>query len=293
MRSVKREEMNPTNDDTVFGTIFDWDYLLWEVRLTFLAAGFLIYLGIFLLSHWLSSWRSTTYRALYAKEKVFWNMAVTRGVFGLQSCVAGLWALLIDPVFHADKVYSQQKWSWFNCLIAAGFFLLENVAVHVSNVIFRTFDVFLVVHHLLAFGGLAGLVINVKSGHYLPLMGMLLEMSTPSTCISWMLLKAGCANTFFWKANQWVMIHLFHCRMILTYHMWWVCIFNWNSVIENLGLLHFIVLFSGLFAVTLILNPYWTYKKTQQLLNPVDWNFENKATENGKLNGETHEKKSI
>lgn len=181
--------MNPTNDDPVFGTIFDWDYLLWEVRLTFLAAGFLIYLVVFLLSHSLSSWISTTYRALHAKEKVFWNMAVTRAVFGLQSCVSGLWALLIDPVFHADKVYSQQKWSWFNCLIAAGFFLLENVAVHVSNIVFRTFDVFLVVHHLLAFGGLAGLVINVESGHYLPLMGMLLEMSTPSTCISWMLLK--------------------------------------------------------------------------------------------------------
>ncbi|KAM9195398.1 protein CLN8 [Mergus octosetaceus] len=283
--------MNPTNDDPAFGTIFDWDYLLWEVRLTFLAAGFLIYLGVFLLSHSLSSWISTTYRALYAKEKVFWNMAVTRAVFGLQSCVSGLWALLIDPVFHADKVYSQQKWSWFNCLIAAGFFLLENVAVHVSNIVFRTFDVFLVVHHLLAFGGLAGLVINVESGHYLPLMGMLLEMSTPSTCISWMLLKAGRANTFFWKANQWVMIHLFHCRMILTYHMWWVLIFNWSSVIENLGLLHFIVLFSGLFAVTLILNPYWTYKKTQQLLSPVDWNFESKTTENGKLNGDTHQKK--
>jgi len=188
-KNKKEEDMNPANSNQVFGTIFDWDYLLWEVRLTFIAAGFLIYLGVFLLSHWLSSRMSTTYRALYAKEKVFWNMAVTRGAFGLQSCVAGLWALLIDPVFHADKVYSQQKWSWFNCLIAAGFFLLENVAVHVSNIVFRTFDVFLVVHHLLAFGGLAGLVINVKSGHYLPLMGMLLEMSTPATCISWMLLK--------------------------------------------------------------------------------------------------------
>lgn len=64
-------------------------------------------------------------------------------------------------------------------------------------------------------------------------------------------------------------------------------------MVENLGLLHFIVLFSGLFAVTLILNPYWTYKKTQQLLSPTDWNFENKAMENGKLNGETSQKKRM
>lgn len=181
--------MNLENDRTVSRTLFNWDYILWEVRLKLVAAGFFIYLGIFLLSHFLSSWMSITYRSLPAKEKVFWNLAATRGVFGIQSCVAGIWALLLDPVFQDDKVYSQQEWSWFNCLIASGFFLFENVAVHVSNVVFKTFDLFLVVHHLLAFGGLLGLVTNVESGHYLPLMGMLLEMSTPFTCISWMLLK--------------------------------------------------------------------------------------------------------
>nr|XP_056712643.1 protein CLN8 [Euleptes europaea] len=282
--------------DVASRSIFAWDYVLWEVRLKLVVAGFFIYLGVFLLSHYLSSRICITYRALPAKEKVFWNLAATRGVFGIQSCVAGLWALLLDPVFQADKVYSQQDWSWFNCLIASGFFLLENVAVHVSNVVFRTFDLFLVVHHLLAFGGFFGLVTNTQSGHYIPLMGMLLEMSTPFTCISWMLLKVGWANTFFWKANQWVMIHMFHCRMILTYHMWWVCISNWNAVQENLGRLHFAVVFTGLSAVTIVLNPYWTYKKTKQLVCPVDWNFTNRTMKNGsskKLNGKPLQTKEL
>ncbi|XP_053142154.1 protein CLN8 [Hemicordylus capensis] len=288
--------MNLGNDEAASRSIFAWDYVLWEVRLKLVAAGFFIYLGIFLLSHYLSSWMSTVYRSLPPKEKVFWNLAATRGVFGIQSCVAGLWALLLDPVFQADKVYSQQEWSWFNCLIASGFFLLENVAVHVSNIVFRTFDLFLVVHHFLAFGGFFGLVTNIKSGHYIPLMGMLLEMSTPFTCISWMLLKVGWANTLFWKVNQFVMIHMFHCRMILTYHMWWVSISNWSAVVENLGLLHFVVVFTGLSSVTVILNPYWTYKKTQQLVCPVDWNFTNRTMKNGsskKLNGETCQKKGL
>ncbi|KAL8172800.1 UNVERIFIED_CONTAM: hypothetical protein K2H54_021101 [Gekko kuhli] len=282
--------------DVASRSIFAWDYVLWEVRLKLVVAGFFIYLGVFFLSHYLSSRISITYRALLAKEKVFWNLAATRGVFGIQSCVAGLWALLLDPVFQADKVYSQQEWSWFNCLIASGFFLLENVAIHVSNIAFRTFDLFLVVHHLLAFGGFFGLVANIKSGHYIPLMGMLLEMSTPFTCISWILLKVGWANTFFWKANQWVMIHMFHCRMILTYHMWWVCISNWNAVQENLGCLHFTVVFTGLSAVTFILNPYWTYKKTKQLVCPVDWNFTNRTMKNGsskKLNGKPLQTKEL
>uniref|UniRef100_A0A8D0GJE0 CLN8 transmembrane ER and ERGIC protein n=1 Tax=Sphenodon punctatus TaxID=8508 RepID=A0A8D0GJE0_SPHPU len=288
--------MNPARDGATSRSMFDWDYVLWEVRLKLVAAGFFIYLGIFLLSHLLSSWISSSYCSLPAKEKVFWNLAVTRGVFGIQSCVSGFWALLLDPVFQADKVYSQQNWSWFNCLIASGFFLLENVAVHLSNLIFRTFDLFLVAHHFLAFGGFFGLIANVKSGHYIPLMGMLLEMSTPFTCISWMLLKVGWANTTFWKANQWLMIHMFHCRMMLTYHMWWVSISNWNAIVENLGLLHSVVVFTGLGGVTVILNPYWMYKKTQQLLSPVDWNFANTTVKNGsseKLNGETFRKKGM
>lgn len=181
--------MNLEHDGAASGSIFARDYVLWEVRLKLVAAGFFIYLGVFLLSHYLSSRMSISYRLLPAKEKVFWNLAATRGVFGIQSCVAGLWALLLDPVFQADKVYSQPDWSWFNCLIASGFFLLENVALHVSNLVFKTFDLFLVIHHALAFGGFFGLVTNIKSGHYIPLMGMLLEMSTPFTCISWMLLK--------------------------------------------------------------------------------------------------------
>nr|XP_060608692.1 protein CLN8 [Anolis sagrei ordinatus] len=290
------EGMNLKHDPVMPRSIFAWDYVLWEVRLKIIAVGFFLYLGIFSLSHCLSSWMSITYRLLPSKEKVFWNLAVTRGVFGIQSCAAGLWALLFDPVFQADKVYAQQDWSWFNCLIASGFFLLENVAVHLSNVVFRTFDLFLVVHHLFALGGFIGLITNIKSGHYLHLMGILLEMSTPFTCISWILLKVGWSNTFFWKANQWVMIHMFHCRMVLTYHMWWVCLSNWNAVLENLGLLHFTVVFVGLAVVTSILNPYWMYKKTHQLLNPIDWNFANRTMKNGsskKLNGEVFQKKEL
>ncbi|XP_030411410.1 protein CLN8-like isoform X2 [Gopherus evgoodei] len=181
--------MNLANDGAMSRAIFDWNYVLWEVRLTLLAAGFFIYLGVFLLAHWLSSWISASYRTLSPQQKVFWNMDITRGLFAVQSCGAGLWALLIDPDFQADQVYSQQKWSWFHCLTAAGFFLLENIVVYVSIIVFRTCDVFSAVHHLFAFGGLLGLIFNIKSGHYLPVMGLLLEMSTPSICMYSLLLR--------------------------------------------------------------------------------------------------------
>lgn len=85
--------------------------------------------------------------------------------------------------------------------------------------------------------------------------------------------QAGCAHSRLWRLNQWAMVHLFHCRMVLTYHMWWVCLGHWGRLARSLFLPHLALFVVGLALLTLLINPYWTRKKTQQLLNPVDWNF--------------------
>uniref|UniRef100_A0A3Q2H9R5 CLN8 transmembrane ER and ERGIC protein n=1 Tax=Equus caballus TaxID=9796 RepID=A0A3Q2H9R5_HORSE len=181
--------MSLVSDGGTSESIFDLDYASWKTRSTLVVAGFVFYLGVFVVCHQLSSSLNATYRSLVAKEKVFWNLAATRAVFGVQSTAAGLWALLVDPVLQADKARGQQNWCWFHVATATGFFFFENVAVHLSSLFFRTFDLFLVVHHLFAFLGFLGSVVNLKAGHYLAMTTLLLEMSTPFTCISWMLLK--------------------------------------------------------------------------------------------------------
>ncbi|XP_036754149.2 protein CLN8 [Manis pentadactyla] len=253
--------------------VFNLDYTSWETRWALAATGFAFYLGVFVICHQLSSSLNATYCSLVAKEKVFWNLAATRAVFGVQSTAAGLWALLVDPILQADKVHGQQNWCWFQVATATGFFFFENVAVHLSNALFRTFDLFLVTHHLFAFLGFLGSAVNLQAGHYLAMATLLLEMSTPFTCVSWMLLKAGWSDSLLWKLNQWLMIHMFHCRMVLTYHMWWVCFWHWDGLARSLYRPHFVLFLAGLSLLTLVLNPYWTHKKTQQLLSPVDWNF--------------------
>ncbi|XP_016074637.1 PREDICTED: protein CLN8 [Miniopterus natalensis] len=265
--------MSLASDRGTSESIFDLDYASWKIRSTLVVAGFVFYLGVFVVCHQLSSSLNVTYRSLVAKEKVFWNLAATRAVFGVQSTAAGLWTLLVDPVLQADKAHAQQSWSWFHIATATGFFFFENTALHLSNVLFRTFDPFLVLHHLFAFLGFLGLVFNLQAGHYLGMTTLLLEMSTPFTCVSWMLLKVGWSDSLFWKVNQWLMIHMFHCRMVLTYHMWWVCIQHWDGLLHSLYPPHLALFLFGMSLLTLVLNPYWTHKKTQQLLNPVDWNF--------------------
>ncbi|XP_034381415.1 protein CLN8 [Cyclopterus lumpus] len=254
------------------------DYFSWGYRLQLIGLGFGFYAGAFLLSHLLSVALSRTYSNLIAKEKVFWNLAATRGVFGIQSTVVGLRALTEDSALARDRVRGQEDWSWFNVLTATGFFAFENVALHASSVVFRSFDLPLATHHFFALSGFASVVFWDSSGHFLSMVTLLLEMSTPFTCISWMFLKAGWANTLFWRANQWVMIHLFHCRMVLTYYMWWVSLAHWAELSTHVALVPLLLFFTGLTLLTFIINPIWTHKKTMQLLNPVDWNFGNKPT---------------
>lgn len=251
-------------------------YFSWDYRLQLIGLGFGFYAGIFLLSHLLSVALCRTYNSLATKEKVFWNLAATRAVFGIQSTIAGLRALTEDSALTRDRVRGQEDWSWFNVLTATGFFVFENVALHTSSVVFRSFDLPLATHHFFALSGYAASVVWDSLGHFLSMVTLLLEMSTPFTCISWMLLKAGWAHTLFWKANQWVMIHTFHCRMVLTYYMWWVTLTNWGEMTTHVAPVPLVIFFTGLALLTFIINPIWTHKKTMQLLNPVDWNFGNK-----------------
>ncbi|XP_022607059.1 protein CLN8 isoform X2 [Seriola dumerili] len=230
------------------------EYFQWDYRLRLIGLGFGFYVAIFLLSHLLSLALSRTYNSLPAKEKVFWNVAASRAAFGIQSTVAGLRALTEDSELTRDRVRGQEDWSWFNVLTATGAVVWDSL------------------------------------GHFLPMVTLLLEMSTPFTCISWMLLKAGWARTLIWRANQWVMIHMFHCRMVLTYYMWWVTLTNWGEISTHVALPQRLLFFSGLGLLTVIINPIWTHRKTMQLLNPVDWNFGNKPAP---LNGGAKDRSKI
>jgi len=101
----------------------------------------------------------------------------------------------------------------------------------------------------------------------------------------------GWSRTLFWKANQWIMIHMFHCRMVLSYYMWWVCWNHWEEMNTHIPLVQRFLFFIGLFLLTFFLNPIWTHKKTLQLLNPVDWNFGNMPTpENGPIQDQERHK---
>lgn len=165
------------------------EHFPWDVRFQLIGLGFAFYALVFLLAHLLSSSLCHTYNCLQAKEKVFWNLAATRAVFGIQSSVVGLRTLILDSRLSRDIVSGQEDWSWFTILTATGFFIFENAAFHVYSLVFRSLDLALATHHFFALAGYGGGVMSDSMGHFVPMVVLLLEMSTPFTCVSWMLLK--------------------------------------------------------------------------------------------------------
>jgi len=259
----------------------------WEnrsVQLTWVAAATATFLAIYLFSE-ISSGIFSTYRNLRRKEKVFWNLAVVRGTFGFFSMVIGAWALFKDTELVKDVVYARTSISHFAMTTTTGFFVFECAMVLLSDIYYRQFNLLLNLHHWLSLIGYS-LVLYSGSTHFLGCRGLLLEMSTPFSCLCWTLLKADLAHTFLWKANQFLLVHTFHTRSIIECYMWYLTYQHWDHIWASMPSSVFTVLYTQLTLVTFVMTPYWTYKKTTQMINPVDWNFEDSnkhVSKNGHL----------
>ncbi|XP_013417461.1 protein CLN8-like [Lingula anatina] len=258
------------------------DYTSTRVQLEIIGLSFLFFLGIYILSASLAA-LTWTYRNLRLKEKIFWNLSVVRAVFGVYAVCSGAWALWWDTEMIKDVVHATTPTSWFTNIVSIGFFLFECSAILFCDLYFRQGNMLLNLHHMLALTGCV-MVLRYRSIHYFWAIGVALEMSTPFSALCWILLKCGRANTFLWKANQYVLVHVFHCRSILETFLWIQSFRHWENIWAHLPWPVFVMFFSELALVTFVMTPYWTYKKTEQLIIPRDWNFED-SEDNKRTNG--------
>jgi ceroid-lipofuscinosis protein 8 len=87
-----------------------------------------------------------------------------------------------------------------------------------------------------------------------------------------MLLKCELAHLSLWKANQFVLVHLFHCRTTLECYTYYMFLSHWDNIRDNLPVALTAMIFLQLNLNLFVLTPYWTHKKTAQMFNPADWN---------------------
>ena len=225
-----------------------------------------------LLLVYLYSQRLKTFKGLPAKHKVFWCITGVRAIFGIHTVIyCGLTALNDNELFE-DKVFGRTIASDFFIARIVGFFIFECAFLFLSDIIFKTLNKGLAIHHTLSlFGYIVGSYTG--QGHFFGIIGIIMEISTPATSICWMLIQAKLSKHFYWKLNQHILIYLFHSRQNLgfygIYHIW----AQWDYIHANMNVYFQLLILANSIVVTLFLNPYWTYKKTVQLYSGEDWNF--------------------
>ena len=264
---------------------FEWERTDVKAKITLLV--FLFFCAVYVLSTFISP-VILTYKNLRMKEKIFWNLAIVRGVYGFFCIFMGTWAIFIDTELVKDVVFSTTPLSNLAMSTTVGFFLFEVAMITWSDIYYRQFNFLLNLHHWISLIGYA-VILYIGSSHYFGTRGLILEMSTPFSCLCWTLLKADLAHSKLWKINQYVLVHAFHLRSVMECSVWYVTYIHWERIWSAMPMLMFCILYTQLFLVTFVMTPYWTYKKTAQLINPVDWNFEDSnkhKMENGSLKSE-------
>ena len=259
-----------------------------ELKFRIVGLDFIVNAALFFVSY-LFFWSFETFRTrLRSKEKVFWCLGFIRAVYGFVGFFFGFWYVALDDALHKDVVNAVTVSSFISLHIFIGFFVFENMALFLSCIIFRNFDPFLTLHHALSLLG-GSMVAILGKGHYFSMVGLLLEMTTPFSCFCWMFLKAKKAHLLIWKINQYILVHLFHCRTTVEGYTIYVIYSQWENMRTNMPGVICVFLYLQLSLQFTLLTPYWTYKKMMQLFNPVDWNHPElqaeKAVSESHMNG--------
>ncbi len=222
---------------------------------------------------------------------MFWQLAIVRAVAGTLSLwgrnrltrisflikfgfvYLAVYISFIDGRFVINYTIASTDESWTFISAVIGFFIFEELTLIYFDVKYHTFSKELHLHHFLGFTGyfLAG---YYNLGHFYSTRAFVLEGSTPFSCICWCLLKLKLERTKIWKINQWILIYVFHLRSV--YEFWWLYDIyrDWDQIKQNVPWICIINMLAGVIVVSFWLTPYWTYKKTAQFFNPIDWNAE-------------------
>lgn len=250
------------------------DYRQATTKLSVIGLAYLFFITLFFLSALISSLLTTYTEKLKRSERLFWNLAVTRGAFGIFATIVGIWVLFFDDELIKDVVSAKSPTSYFSISVSTGFFLFECSAILYSDFVYsKSVSILLNLHHWLSLMVFTTLMV-LDCCHLIPCIGLILEMSTPFSAICWTMLKTGKSHTLFWKTNQFMLVHTFHLRSVVEFKLWYISYQNWEIIWSTMPLTIFCILYTELFLVTFVMTPYWTYKKTVQMVIPIDFDFE-------------------
>ena len=266
-------------------SLVDTDFSETSAKATCMVGTSLSCIVILTLFHIFGNLCFPVYKRLPPKHKTFMCLAVVRGCYGVFGILFGGYCFFFFTNLDRDVVFGRTATSTLAMYVTVGFFVFELSAVIISDIAFGTRSKMLIVHHGL---GLISYIVAVqgKENYSFGTKALVLEMSTPFSCLCYVLLKAGMEKSSAWKINQIILVHTFHLRNVVECCLWYVTYKNWDYIFSYMPAASFYLLYTSLTMVTFIMTPYWGYKKTQQLFNPVDWNFQESRNTDAYANGD-------
>lgn len=260
----------------VFPFLLTMDYSDLRVKVFVAGGSFAFFTTIFAVTLFICS-LFPMFQNMGLKFRVFLSLSVVRGIFGIFATLIGSYAIFYTTNLSRDIVFGTNVTSHIGMLTTMGFFIFELSAVIISDVAFRSFSKMLIIHHALGVVSYS-VAISLSANFSIGCKALILEMSTPFSCLSYLLMKVGMERSFLWRFNQMILVHTFHLRSVVECYLWYITFQNWQYIWNFLPTSLFILTYLSLVLVTFVMTPYWGYKKTQQLFNPVDWNFEDSSS---------------
>ena len=207
---------------------------LW-FKLTTISASFIFFLILFVLSYINSHFFVKPFtEILHSKEKVYWCKSLVEFFFGFFAIISGVWFLFVEDELLNDLVSGSTFTSHVVLHIGVGYFIFDTMVLLASNIYYRFFNLALFVHHTTCLFGLNIPLVYSGKGVSLAIMSLFLEMPLPFLCMSWILQKCGMSNLWIWKANQFIVVHLFHCRTNFECYIYYKVFSQWENVWQNM-----------------------------------------------------------
>lgn len=241
-------------------------------KLTLTLISLVFSISLYIMSEVLSN-ISSTYTNLTTKEQMFWNSAIVRSFYGVFFTIFCTWGMLFDDELETNVIINTSPETFVLCLVTFGFFIFECLVLTISDIRYKKFSTLLQIHHWMSLF-VCMLAVTHERLYFFSYRFLILEMSAPFSSVCWILLKAGKGHTVFWKINQFLLVHVFHLRSFFEFSLCYYTLIKYRDVlILELSTLTLVLGYTHLILLTFVLTPYWTYKKTIQLLEPKDFKF--------------------
>lgn len=194
-------------------------------------------------------------------------------MYGIFCMVVGVWVIFVDMELEKDLVFVIFFISYFVFIVIVGFFVFECGVILILDIVYRKVSIFLNIYYwLLFFGYLILMVMEVV--YCFGIKGFILEMSMLFFVICWIVLKVGKVDFLFWYVNQFMLVYIFYFCFVVECFMWYLIYQYWEWIwLVMLFFIFFFFYIQFIFVIFLMML-YWIYKKMQQMIIFVDWNFE-------------------